>query len=90
MSNPYGKLEVEVPRGPWKTFTDEELHDAFDLVKNRNNWKMPIRGRVIPEDKVDAVVEAISYFCGSPSEVYPHKPGFVKVYAAGYYACIGS
>jgi hypothetical protein len=85
-------FEVPVPTLPAERYTEAELHAAFDLVKNRNNWKMPVRGRLIPTEMTAIVAEALIYFCGSPCEIVedPSRPGHSRVYAAGYYACVGA
>jgi hypothetical protein len=73
-------------------YSEEQLHAAFDLVKDKENWKMPIDGAVIPEDQEDVVTAALIFFAGSPAQFEPirERPGFLRVYAAGYYACIGA
>lgn len=70
-------------------YTDAELHRAFDMVKNRTNWKEPINA-VIAESDLDIVTEAVIYFTGCLIDVWPYKEGRVRVTAAGYYAQIGA
>lgn len=77
-------------------YTQEQLSAAFDLVKNPKGWKLHI-DKLLTRQQVDEVTEsrlseAISYFTGSLAEIFPEpgRPGYVRVQAAGYYACIGS
>lgn len=83
------KLIEEVPppakgSGPAPR-THEELQAAFDLVKNRKDWKERI-DRVIPRSMEPAVAEAIAYFTGTMASFYEHKdPSKLIVRAAGYY-----
>lgn len=83
-------VEVPAPSGR-PTYTDAELRAAFDKVKNRNNWKMPIR-RTIDEADLDVTGEAIIYFAGCMMDAEPHptRPGKWRIYAIGYYAAVGS
>lgn len=73
-------------------FSQKQLSDAFDLVKDKSNWKMPINKVIEADDKTQRrIVEAVQHFCGSMCEIYPtKKSGHVRVVAAGYYACVGA
>jgi hypothetical protein len=65
--------------------TREELQAAFDLVKNKKDWKERI-DRVIPAHMEAAVAEAVSSFTGTQAYFIPHKdPTKLIVRAAGYY-----
>jgi hypothetical protein len=77
-------------------YTEQQLSDALDLVKNPKGWKMPI-SKLLTQRQVDDVTEdlissAISFFTGSLPEIFPEpgRPGYIRVEASGYYACIGS
>lgn len=78
-------------------YTEAQLSAALDAVKDPEGWKNVI-STSLPAVQVARlggtalIAEAISYFCGSPSEIFPDpdRPGYVRVEAAGYYACIGS
>lgn len=74
-----------------KEYTKKQLADAFDLVKNRNNWKNPINKNVVTKDP-NLIVEAIIYFTGSVPFYIPVKNCKDKYLfkADGYYAIIGS
>lgn len=70
-------------------YTQQQLSDAFDLVKNRENWKLPINA-LVPSDADKRLIEAACiYFAGSPCE-FIKQGKRLRVVAAGYYACIGS
>jgi len=73
---------VSVPR-----LTQEELQAAFDLVKNKKDWKARI-DRTIDVADLARVMEAIVHFTGTvPYEVaHPTNPKKVIVRAAGYRA----
>ena len=71
-------------------YSDKQLHEAFDKVCDKSNWKNPIKGLCKPEDQ-DVVTEAIIYFTGSVPEFRKVKStGMLRVTAAGYYLTIGS
>lgn len=72
-------------------YTQQELQDVFNLVKNRTHWKRRInKTLVLTGEQQRLVSAAISYFCGSPSEFQQLPNGKVRVTAPGYYACIGA
>ena len=71
-------------------FTLEELHAAFDVVQNRENWKRPIRA-TIPKDRVEITRAAVIHFTGSVPIVTPCPDGVhVEIEAAGYYIAVGA
>ncbi len=75
-------------RGP---FTAHELRFGLAAVMNIDGWKEPI-SHSFPElnDRERSLVsDAILYFCGSMSEIFPVDDG-VRVEAPGYYVCVGS
>ena len=70
-------------------YTQRQLHDAFDLVKNKSNWKLHINA-LVPNDVDRRLIEAACiYFAGSPP-TFMREGKRLRVTAAGYYACIGS
>lgn len=75
-------------------YSREELLDAFNMVCNKANWKMPIHGEMIDKRDIDITREAIIFFTGSvPTFTQPFNNGFesqVIVKAAGYYAVCGA
>lgn len=74
-----------------KAVTRGELSQAFDLVANRDNWKMPIDATVWLDDWQKACVhEAVIFFTGSIPRFHWLAPRQYRVVAAGYYATIGA
>lgn len=74
-------------------YSREQLSAAFDLVKDKGNWKNPIDALVDPGADLKAIAEATIFFAGSPADFVTVKRGGVekvRVRAAGYYACIGA
>lgn len=71
-------------------YSRAELKAAFDLVCNKDNWKLPIKGRISTE-KRDIVREAIIFYTGSvPTFTDSVLPGNLVVRAKGYYAAVGA
>jgi hypothetical protein len=74
-------------------YTPEQLRDAFDRVKNRANWKLPI-ARAFPEGISEAerkvIDAAITFHTGSIAEWTETENGLWFVAATGYYAEIGA
>lgn len=72
-------------------YTHGDLSEAFDEVKNEENWKYPI-DTVIPKKslpyKEDIYREAIVYFTGSVP-TFTKIGEFVRIRADGYYNTIG-
>lgn len=71
-------------------YTQEQLHEAFDLVKDRDNWKMPVDTVIPYGSDTDVITSAVIHFTGSVPSFITLNDGSLRVYAAGYYACIGS
>lgn len=75
----------------------QRLSDAFDSVKNQQNWKLPVDAEIPPDADLNLISEAVSFFTGSLPEFIPLRTpdtgsdiaGY-RVVAAGYYAAIGS
>jgi len=70
-------------------YTQDELQQAFDKIKTPGNWKEPIRATISAED-YNLAAAAVAYFTGSNLEIEDNTKGQYMVYAAGYYAAIGS
>lgn len=75
--------------------TQEQMRDAFDRVKNRENWKLPV-DMLIPysdpwadDDSRAMIDDAVLFYTGAPTDWEQSNVGW-HVRAAGYYACIGS
>lgn len=78
-------LEVPPPTGLRLTYSQDELQAAFDLVRNKKDWKARIDAR-IPKDKEAVVLAAIVHFTATVGRIYPHptNPDKLIVRAAGY------
>lgn len=70
--------------------SDERLSEVFDLVKDSENWKMPIQARVPKAAATQAeIVAAVCWFAGG-------MPDFLSdgdhwwVIGAGYYVWVGA
>lgn len=66
-----------------KAIKHQKLIDAFDLVKNRKDWKARIAA-VVPAEKVKIVREAIVFFTGSVPHFQELSSEYSYVTAAGY------
>ena len=77
------------PDAVFFNYTQEELRQAFDKIKTSGNWKEPIRA-TIPAEDYELAAAAVAYFTGSNLEITTNKNNQYTVYAAGYYAAIGS
>jgi hypothetical protein len=66
------------------TYSHEELHAAFQKVKNPTDWKAPINA-VIDEKDMDIVEQAIVYITAtSGTFTRGKKKGTLRVRADGY------
>ena len=66
------------------------MSEAFDLVKDEKNWKMPIDA-VVPADADIALIEdAVVFYAGCLPDVTEQPDGTFRVTAPGYYMSIGS
>jgi len=77
------------PDAVFFNYTQEELRQAFDKIKTPGNWKEPIRA-TIPAEDYNLAAAAVAYFTGSNLEIEDNTNHQYTVYAAGYYAVIGS
>jgi hypothetical protein len=80
---------VRKPDAVFFNYTQEELRQAFDKIKKPGNWKGPIRA-TIPAEDYNLAAAAVAYFTGSNLEIEDNTNHQYTVYAAGYYAVIGS
>ncbi len=74
-------------------YTDKQLSDAFDRVRDSKNWKNPIKADIIVVDEADRalITEAVIHYTGSvPTFTRKGNDAFTRVKAAGYYLTIGS
>ncbi len=72
-------------------YTHIELHTAFELICNKENWKEPIDAEILAED-FDVCQEACSFITGSALVQVSDETddGKIQVEADGYYVAIGS
>ncbi len=76
-------------------YSRAELREAFELVQDETNWKMPINA-AIPEYMRDVVEEAVVFFAGCRPTFTVVNPAARKaqrrlnVKAIGYYAAVGA
>jgi hypothetical protein len=77
------------PDAVFFNYTQEELRQAFDKIKTPGNWKESIRA-TIPAEDYNLAAAAVAYFTGSNLEIEDNTNHQYTVYAAGYYAAIGS
>jgi len=83
------KPAARKPDAVFFNYTQEELQHAFDKIKTPGNWKESIRA-TIPADDYNLAAAAVAYFTGSNLEIEDNTSGQYTVFAAGYYAAIGS
>lgn len=69
----------------------ERMREAFRLVQDRDNWKMPVDA-VIPDTPGirELVSDAVIFFAGCLPEIIPLPDGKIRVTAIGYYNAVGS
>lgn len=72
-----------------KKYTQEQLEQAFNLVKDKTNWKNPIKAKVPLDTDIELITEAVIHFTGGSPEIVQRKTHY-QVSASGYYLCIGS
>lgn len=70
-------------------YTWRQLHRAFDMVCNKDNWKLSIKA-IIPEREQWAVDASINFFVGGGAHFEPVAGKQLKVTALGYYLTIGA
>jgi hypothetical protein len=71
--------------------TEKALHEAFDKVKNRSNWKMPISRRVKRDENLFLIADAVIFFTGSvPEWIEEGRADKIRIVASGYYAAVGA
>ena len=70
-------------------YTRKEWDDAFKLIADSDNWKMPIKA-IVDLDDLEVCNEASIFFTGSVLEVDYNEGTRVGVSAPGYYNTIGA
>jgi len=77
-------------------YSRAELKATFELVENKNNWKMPIDKEVwLSALEVNAVYNAVIFFAGCAPKFTCIKCGIdgknlYRVTAPGYYKAVGA
>lgn len=67
-------------------YTDEQMQEAFDLVKDADHWKNPI-DRIVDRKHVDVLDVAITWYTGMPAFFEDvDDPAKVRVTCDGYFA----
>ena len=69
-------------------YTRKQLSDAFDIIADPSNWKMPITA-IIKIDELDLYNEACIFFTGAPLSVEHTQGNRAAVSSPGYYETIG-
>ena len=71
-------------------YSQEQLHEAFTKIQNKDNWKNPIDA-VIDRKEEELITEAVVHFAGCVPTYEPiHGTTRYRVRAAGYYQTIGA
>lgn len=78
-------------------YATEQLHAAFDLVKDESNWKNPINATVTFPEDVDfaqgtlLILNAIVFFTASSIDSFADtNTRTLRVEADGYYVAVGA
>lgn len=74
------------------TYTQQQLIDAFDEVKDKKNWKNGVSRLMFKpgSGKKDLIETAVAHYTGSETIWTPATGGKVRIEFAGYYQSIGS
>lgn len=65
--------------------THEQLSEAFDLVRDMDDWRKPINKTINVDDSMLPLIEeAIIYFTGTVPELTTTLDGLILVLAIGY------
>ncbi len=70
--------------GPFR-FEQSDLEEAFDAVRDRDDWRAPIQAE-IQQSEVLIVCAAITHFTGTVAELTNLADGLVEVRSVGYRA----
>lgn len=80
-------IDINALRGG---YTDEQLKEAFDKVKNREHWKDRINAVVGEDEDLDLISFAVGYYTGGVPTISRARGGGYRVRARGYWACVGA
>ena len=70
-------------------YTRGELKSTFDLVCDKDNWKMPI-DTIVQAANLGLVCIAIAFFVGDYPEIERDEGSYYRVRSDGYYNLIGA
>lgn len=70
-------------------FTVDQMRAAFDMIADKQNWKLPLHG-IISKEEFRLCDQAAIFFAGSPLESKDIGGGKLEVAGFGYYVCIGA
>lgn len=75
-------------------YSRQELHDAFTLIQDKNNWKNPIDSTLPRGADVQMFHEAVIFFAGcTPKFSMSYNASgmqVIRVKAKGYYMAVGA
>lgn len=71
-------------------YTQEQLQEAFDLVKPKPHWKAAIAAKVPLDTDMKLLDFAIGYFTGGNISFQQECANHIYVEAPGYWECIGA
>lgn len=89
------RARLDREQAAWEAETIHEgyqialLRLAFDAVKDRDNWKMPVAAPIQASER-DIVAKAITFYTGSVARFSPLPGGRLLVEADGYYRAVGA
>ena len=67
-------------------YTEEQLQDAFNKVKNPDDWKAPIKATVEVEgpEEVELICFAVNFYTATPCDACDEPDGKATFTAPGY------
>lgn len=66
-------------------YTEAQLSAAFDLVADKECWKLPIQAVVPADADQDLIRAAVVYYTGGVAHFMPQEDGTWLVISDGYY-----
>lgn len=92
----FSSVLVDAPSFAREETTRKERVRLFALVKNRNDWKLPVNRVITVRDGFDVprITDAVMFFCGGICEAkivnVSVRGNRVRFTCAGYYKNIGA
>jgi hypothetical protein len=70
----------------------QKLHAVFTRVRDAENWKRPIDAVIglTQDGELDLIVDAIRFYTGSDTVIFPLGNNRFRIVADGYYATLGA